>query len=51
MYATERQIEYMESHGIEVPAGCTKAEATELITAYQAHNDPADERHPHDLES
>lgn len=48
--ATWRQILYMQERAIYHAPNVTKAEATELITAYQASSLPDDERHIMDLE-
>lgn len=32
--ATERQVAVLEDHGVAIPAGCTKARASQLITEH-----------------
>jgi len=48
--ATPRQIVYLQERSIPHAPGITRAEASELITEYQATHDEADERHVLDLE-
>jgi len=48
--ATPRQVAYMQERGIDHPPNVTKAEATEIITEYQARHSSEGERHLMDLE-